>query len=66
MVTNELLTEEQVGEWLQVKAHTIRYLRRSRQMAWVRVARRVRIPRDAVVDYLKKGHIEALDKVGSG
>jgi excisionase family DNA binding protein len=66
-VTPDLLTPREVIHILRLEERgvqnpreTLRHLRRTRQIAFTRVGRRILFPRAAVYDYIEQHTVEAL------
>ena len=68
----ELLTQEEVIEVLRLDdlgvrdpKESLRHLRRTRQLGYVKVAGKVLIPREAIEAYLARQRVEARSENGS-
>lgn len=64
----ELLTQEEAVELLRLDKlglqdpkESLRYLRRTRQLGFVKVAGRILIPKQDIVDYLERQRVRARE-----
>ncbi len=56
----ELLTIDEVAEWLRVSVPSVRRLQQGRYIPFIKIGGSVRFAKEDVVQYLKKMRIEAM------
>jgi len=60
MQTIELLTIKDVAGLLKVSQSSVRRLQQGRHLPFIKVGGNVRFAKDDIVEYLKKGRVEAI------
>lgn len=58
----ELLTIQEVAEYLKVSASTVRRLQQGRHVPFIKVGGSVRFTKADIVNYLQKQRVEAIDR----
>jgi excisionase family DNA binding protein len=56
----ELLTIKDVAELLKVSQSSVRRLQQGRHLPFIKVGGSIRFAKDDILEYLKKGRVEAL------
>jgi excisionase family DNA binding protein len=61
-MVGELLTAEQVAEWLKATPRFVRRLVQQRRIAYVKVGRFVRFEASAVAEYIARNTVTPIDR----